>query len=106
MMDSPRILLIQARTATDPMAAHELEAFASRCELPVDSFGVFNIAEESIDTFNFEGYDALMVGGSGDFSLVDGGFDWHEDYLKLMAQIVEAAIPTFASCFGFQGIVQ
>ena len=106
MTDSPRILLIQARTTQDPMGIHELEAFADRCELPVQAFGTFNIAEESLKAFNFDGFDALMVGGSGDFSLVEGGFDWHENFLKLMARIVDAGIPTFASCFGFQGIVQ
>ncbi len=107
MTDVPlSILLIQARAADDPMADHELNAFSKRCELSADHFSIFNIATDDIDDVRFDGYDALMIGGSGDFSLVDGGFDWHGDFLELMELIVDEAIPTFASCFGFQGLVQ
>lgn len=106
-MNTPlSILLIQARDADDPMAEHELEAFSSRCELPVDHFETFNVAVDPIEDFDLRGCDALMIGGSGAFSLVKGGFDWHTAYLDLMRSILRAGIPTFASCFGFQGIVQ
>ncbi len=106
MQDTPRILLIQAREAGDPMAEHERQAFAARCDLPVSAFSTFNIALESLDLFDPRGQDALMVGGSGAFSVVQGGFDWHEDFLTLMRRILSLQIPMFASCFGFQGIVQ
>ncbi len=106
MTDSLCILLIQARSADDPMAKHEREAFADRCELPVDHFDTFNVAVDDVDDFAMNGCDAIMIGGSGAFSLVKGGFDWHGDYLNLMRHILNAGIPTFASCFGFQGIVQ
>ncbi len=100
------ILLIQARSAGDPMAEHERQAFAARCELPLDNFETFNVAVDDIDDFAPHRCDAIMIGGSGAFSLVKGGFDWHGDYLDLMRQILRIGIPTFASCFGFQGIVQ
>lgn len=106
MIDSLRILLIQARTSDDPMARHELEAFASRCELPQESFRTFNIAAQPLQAFDPRDCDAIMVGGSGAFSLVEGGFDWHGDFLTLMRRVLDTQIPTFASCFGFQGIVQ
>ncbi len=100
-MTSPlHILLIQARSEGDPMAEHELEAFSARCELPTDAFDIFNVATDDRDDFDLQGFDAVMVGGSGDFSLVDGGFDWHGDFLDLMRHLLEASIPTFASCFG------
>lgn len=101
-----RILLIQARSADDPMIDHELEAFASRCELDRDRFVTFNIAVDDADSFDLGDVDAVMVGGSGDFSLVSGGFDWHQQYLDLLRRILEVRLPMFASCFGFQGIVQ
>lgn len=106
MSDLPRILLIQARDHDDPMAHHELRAFAERCELPTDAFRIFNIATDDPDALSFEGLDATMIGGSGDFSLVEGGFEWHQDFLDLMARLMNTAMPTFASCFGFQAIVQ
>ena len=106
MNQLPRILLIQARSADDPMAQHELRAFADRCELPAEAFRIFNIATDDPHELSFEGLDATMIGGSGDFSLVEGGFDWHQDFLDLMARLMDTAMPTFASCFGFQAIVQ
>lgn len=106
-MNEPlQILLIQARSDDDPMADHELKAFSSRCELDREHFSVFNIATDDLEDFTLRGFDAVMVGGSGAFSLVEGGFDWHADFLDLMATVLRSGIPTFASCFGFQGIVQ
>ncbi len=106
MSSKLRILLIQAREAGDPMLDHELGAFAARTQLPREAFTSFNAADDDVDDFDTAGFDALMVGGSGDFSLVDGGFDWHEDFLYLTRQVLNARIPLFASCFGFQSIVQ
>lgn len=103
---NPRILLIQAREAGDPMAEHERNAFAGRSELPLECFSTFNIALQPAAEFSPEGFDALMVGGSGAFSLVEGGFHWHEDFLAMTRQILSSGIPMFASCFGFQAIVQ
>lgn len=101
-----QILLIQARVAGDPMAAHELQVFSDRCELPRDHFQTFNVATDDLKDFDVEGFDALMIGGSGAFSLVAGGFDWHSNFLDLMRHVLDLRMPTFASCFGFQGIVQ
>lgn len=106
MSDRVRILLIQARSGDDPMLEHELQAFSARCELERSQFSSFNIAVDHIDEFSVQNVDAVMVGGSGDFSLVERGFDWHRDYLELIRHILEVKIPMFASCFGFQGIVQ
>lgn len=106
MNDSLHILLIQARGPDDPMADHELGAFSSRCGLELRQFSTFNVATDSPDRLQLAGVDGVMIGGSGDFSLVEGGFDWHEDYLALLRRLLNVQIPVFASCFGFQGIVQ
>lgn len=106
-MDDPvRILLIQARDADDSMARHELEAFSSRCGLDEHHFTIFNVATDDTDQFSLDGVDGVMVGGSGDFSLVEGGFDWHSDFLDLMRHLLNVSVPMFASCFGFQALVQ
>ena len=106
MNDSLHILLIQARGADDPMADHELEAFSDRCGLDLQQFTTFNVATDDSDRLQLAEVDGVMIGGSGDFSLVEGGFDWHEDYLGLLRRLLNVNIPVFASCFGFQGIVQ
>jgi GMP synthase (glutamine-hydrolysing) len=101
-----RILLVQARTLDDPMRAHELAAFARRTGLEEACFRLFNIATDDIADFDVEGMDCVMVGGSGAFSLVEGGFEWHEDFLTIMRDVVRRRMPMFASCFGFQALVQ
>lgn len=102
-----QILLIQARNAGDPMLQHELECFAARCALDVHAFRPLNLATERWDDdAALDEVKAVMVGGSGEYSLAAGGFDWHEHYLDLMRRIVARRVPMFASCFGFQALVQ
>jgi GMP synthase (glutamine-hydrolysing) len=101
-----QIMLVQAREADDPMLVHEYECFLKRCGVPSGAMETLNLAAEPPDPARLEGIDVVMVGGSGDFSLVTGGFDWHEPMLELMRTIVRRRQPMFASCFGFQAIVQ
>lgn len=102
-----KILLLQARNATDPMLRHELECFAQQCGLPNERFLTLNLPAQAWDDDTvLDRVDAVMVGGSGDYSLATGGFHWHDHYLDLMRRVIARRLPTFASCFGFQAIVQ
>ena len=105
-LPAPDILLIQARRADDSSAEHELECFSRRCQIPVDAFTVLNMALDPVDSVDLLDHDMVMVGGAGHFSLAEGGFDWHQDLLDLMLEVVRRQMPMFASCFGFQAIVQ
>ncbi len=100
------ILLIQARDPGDPMLRHELECFAERTGLAIDRFDPVNLCESSLPALQAGRWDAVMIGGSGDYSLARGGFDWHQPFLDYLAELVRRDVPTFASCFGFQGLVQ
>jgi GMP synthase (glutamine-hydrolysing) len=51
-------------------------------------------------------YDALMVGGSGDYYVSKGNLPWFPEVLELLREIVARGHPTFASCFGFQLMVR
>lgn len=102
-----KILLLQARDGNDPMLRHELECFSERTGLDVDQFLTLNLATQSWDDDHvLDRISAVMVGGSGDYSLATGGFYWHDHYLDLMRRVIRKKVPTFASCFGFQAIVQ
>ncbi|QDG50305.1 type 1 glutamine amidotransferase [Persicimonas caeni] len=103
---TPKILLFQAREPGDPMLDHELRCFAERCELSPDAFVSVNMAEADLSSELLEGPDAVMVGGAGEYSVVEGGFDWHESMLELMRAVARKRMPMFASCFGFQALVQ
>lgn len=102
-----RILLLQARDAGDPMLEHELECFVTVVGLPRERFMPLNMAVlPPGDWPDVTGFDAVMVGGSGEYSVVKSGFTWHRPMLDFVAGAVERDVPFFGSCFGFQALVQ
>lgn len=105
MSASPTILLLQARNPNDPILEHELMCFVTRSGLPRTHFRAVNLVTTArLDASLLEGVDVVMVGGSGDYSVVKGGYPWHESMLELMRTVVEMQLPMFASCFGFQAL--
>ncbi len=97
-----KILLLQAREPDDKARAEERTSFAEKAGLPVDAivphdllFGVPTLSE-------VQGYDALMIGGSGEYYVSKGNLPYFQETLDLLAAVVTAGHPTFASCFGFQ----
>lgn len=88
------------------MGPHEVRCFMERTELSRDAFKVWNMTCQSLGPASLEGAAAVMIGGSGDFSVVQGGFDWHEPMLGLLREVVRRKLPTFASCFGHQALAQ
>lgn len=106
MSKVPKILLLQARLESDPMREHEVNCFYDRTELPRGAIEIFNMTQGVFAHEKLTDYDAIMVGGSGDFSVVESGFDWHQDMLDLLSVIARKKLPMFASCFGFQALAQ
>lgn len=101
----PQFLLLQARVAGDPMGAHEHQCF-------VDTLGVTPERVLSHDLLvapptaeDLRGADALLVGGSGEFSVLDDVPSLHAFFDFLTNVVIAQGFPTFASCFGFQALV-
>lgn len=89
------------------MLEHELSCFVERTGVDRQRFLSINmVAVDPADWPDFDGISAAMVGGSGDYSVVAGGFDWHEPALDYVRRIADKSLPFFASCFGFQLLVQ
>lgn len=105
-LNSLRVLLLQAREAEDIILTHELDCFVERAGLTHESFHAINLVTDAVDARELKRADVVMIGGSGAFSVVKGGFDWHEPMLELMREVVAQGKPMFASCFGFQALVQ
>ena len=101
----PKILLMQARNADDPMAAHEHRCFVVQTGLPAGNVVVHDLCAGPPSLAEVRGYDALMVGGSGDYYVSDGNLPHFEGFLDLLREVVAAGHPTFASCFGYQSLV-
>jgi GMP synthase (glutamine-hydrolysing) len=99
----PRALLISLRDPSDAMCEHERRCFADQARLP-DANVVIHAMQEGIpDRGKIKGYDAVFFGGSGAYSVLDD-VQWIRDGIATLLTVAELRIPTWASCFGFQGL--
>ena len=100
-----RFRLLQARFNDDPVQQEELRSFASRLEVSEEDIVTHDlISKETTAEIITEGVDAILVGGSGHFS-VYGDARWLPSFFETLGELVDRRFPTFASCFGFQGMV-
>ncbi len=102
MQNLLKILLLQARKEDDPAQFDERKAFADRCGLPLEQVVVFDLLRGTPTLAQVRQYDALMIGGSGEFYVSKRNLPDFEQVVDLLEEITAISHPTFASCFGFQ----
>lgn len=100
-----RLLLLQAREADDPMRDHERECFVDRLGLRHDQVHTHNLVTHELRYSEVKRYDALLMGGSGEFLVSKGDQPNFEPLLDLLREIVDEGHPMFATCYGFQAMV-
>ena len=110
-MDKPQgqtddgvLLLLQIRDIDDPMREQEVACFGTAIE------GNWRLTTHSLldgapSEQQLREARAVLIGGSGDYSVVTGG-PWLEEALEAMRMLVEWGTPTFASCWGFQAMAR
>lgn len=99
-----RYLLFQCRRPEDPVRDDEHRAFAARLEVDPAVIATVDLLTVAPDLSLLDGCDAVFVGGAGEFSLLDDIPEIRR-FVDFLASLTEAAIPIFASCFGFQALV-
>ncbi len=104
-MKKLRYLLIQIRTPDDPMRQQEVGCFARAIECDPAAITTFDLLSGVPDDRQLSQVDALLVGGSGDYSAA-GENPWLERTLEGLRRIVDLGKPTFASCWGFQAFAR
>ena len=97
-----RILLLQARDEDDPMREEEVLSFAEKSGLTPEQFDQHDLLSGPPELSRVLDYDAMMVGGSGDYYVSKRNLPAFDEQLETLAEVVAAGHPTFASCFGFQ----
>ena len=102
----PRILLLQARRADDPMKGQEFDCFVDKTGLPADRVVPHDLCEGPPAAAALRRFDAVMVGGSGDFYVSNGDLPAFEGTLDFLREVVRRRHPMLASCFGYQCLVQ
>lgn len=101
-----KILLLQARHADDAARLEERSSFAAMAGVPEAQVIPYDLLTGTPTLTEVRRYDALMVGGSGDYYVSKGNLPSFQTVLALLADVVAVGKPTFASCFGFQLLVQ
>lgn len=97
--------LLQARNPGDPVREEERAAFAARLGVPVDDVIPFDLLGRTPSAARVtDGVDAVLVGGSGAFSIFDDA-PWIPAFVDTIGELAHGDVPVFASCFGFQALV-
>lgn len=100
-----KILLLQARHQDDLARQEECQSFADRAGIDLGQIIPHDLLESPPTLAKIRQYDALMVGGSGAFSVSKHNLPGQPAILEVLAEAVEIGHPTFASCFGFHLLV-
>ena len=105
MNDVPTFLLLQARDGQDPIKPQEVDCFAEVMRIPVKQFRTFCLLSEPLTREDIVDVDCILIGGSGDYSVTDTA-SWLTRALDSIRRALDAEIPMFASCWGFQAIAK
>ena len=98
-----KLLLMQIRRAAQ-VRQEEYESFLRYCGLAPEELDILNV----FDTPSFgpevlQGYDALLVGGASEASVLEPETYTAVPYcVELLKHCITVDFPVFASCFGFQ----
>lgn len=95
--------LLQARDAEDLARDEEHAAFAARLSVDPGQIHCVDLLKTVLTPGILEGRDALLVGGSGDYSVLDP-HPSIQRFVDFLGEVCALGFPTFASCFGFQAL--
>ena len=98
-------LLLQIRNADDPIRPQEVECFAKAIGCSTDRITTLNLIDQRLTTDSLDQVDAVLIGGSGDYSAA-GDSPWLDGVLADLTLLSELKKPTFASCWGFQALAR
>ena len=99
-----RYILLQARKPTDQAKHEEHHSFAKRLNVDIEQIVPLDIFSTTLDSTLLDSCDALLVGGAGEYSVLDN--DPHiKQFITFLGQVCDSTTPMFASCFGFQALV-
>ena len=88
------------------MREHEHRCFVARTGLPPENVVPHDLCGGPPCVSCLRQFDALTVGGSGEFYVSRGNLPRWDAFLDFLREAIDREHPTFASCFGFQAIVR
>ena len=87
------------------MIPQEVDCFAWALGCGTEQIHVFDLLTGVPTRPQIAAVDAVLLGGSGDYSVARGG-PWLEAALDAMRDLNRLSKPTFASCWGFQAMAR
>lgn len=87
------------------MLEHEQGCFAATTRRNTEELHFHNVVERVPSVSEMEAFDAVIIGGSGDFSVVERDQPFIDPVVELVRELVENRFPTFGCCFGYQLLV-
>lgn len=103
MFNKIRYLLLQVRNADDPMRAQEIGCFARSLNCEVDQILPIDLLQRVPTRGELDEHHIILIGGSGHYGAVEAA-PWLDRTCDFLRELHERALPTFASCWGFQAI--
>ncbi|MEJ2580925.1 MAG: type 1 glutamine amidotransferase [Acidobacteriota bacterium] len=88
------------------MLEHERRCIAATTDLADPVLDYLNAVEGLPEPEVVTGYDAIIVGGSGDFSVVERDQPFLESTIALLQRLIDIGFPIFGCCYGFQLLVE
>ena len=88
------------------MRQEDSASFAEKTGLPLDQIQPHDLLTGPPQTKLLQEFDAVMVGGSGDYYVSKRSLPHFEAQLDFLAEVAQRGFPMFASCFGFQILVE
>jgi GMP synthase (glutamine-hydrolysing) len=103
---TPKLLLLQARRPDDPAKEEERASFAARLHLPIEAIVSHDLLQGPPSLEKVVQYNATLIGGAGEFDVSKRNLPYFDLTLQRLREMVDLGHPMFASCFGFQMLVQ
>ena len=87
------------------MKHQEIASFARALEVHEDQISIFDLLTRSLEARHLQNVDMILLGGSGHYSAAGEGV-WLDRALDSLRLVYDKAVPTFASCWGFQAMAR
>lgn len=100
MADEPRFLLISTRLEKF-MEDHELACLVRAGGLQESDFRILNATSEPLTEDLYSRYQAVFIGGTGDFSVAQDRPEWFDRLVEWTRGLLERGVPSLGLCYGF-----
>jgi len=94
-----RILLLETRHDA-ALIEHERSCLARAARLEVGQFVPYDLLREPCQTSVLEGYHAVVIGGTGDYSVAKDRPPFFQPLVDLTNHLLETGVPTLGLCYG------